>query len=163
MWPGGFCVSLWTVHGDGRSLAEGEVVRSDERLSWPMTIGLGGQHLLAMFGATVLVPAITGFPVSATLLFSGIGTALFIAITRNRVPAYLGSSVAFAAPLVAAKTQGVPAALGGVLIAGLLVFVLGIAVKALGIRFVDSVMPPVVTGAVMTRSCRRWSPARSSC
>src|SRR5437879_5103930 len=149
MWPGGLCVSLWTVHGDGRSLADGEVVRSDERLSWPMTIALGGQHLLAMFGATVLVPAATGFPVSATLLFSGIGTALFIAITRNRVPAYLGSSFAFVAPLVAAKSQGVPAALGGVLIAGVLVFVLGIAVKALGIRLVDSVMPPVVTGAVI--------------
>ncbi|HEY2700392.1 MAG TPA: solute carrier family 23 protein [Pseudonocardiaceae bacterium] len=142
-------MSLWTVHGDGRSLADGEVVRSDERLSWPMTIGLGGQHLLAMFGATVLVPAVTGFPVSATLLFSGIGTALFIAITRNRVPAYLGSSFAFVAPLVAAKSQGVPAALGGVLMAGVLVFVVGIAVKALGIRLVDSVMPPVVTGAVI--------------
>ena len=142
-------MSLWTVHGDGRSLADGEVVRSDERLSWPMTIGLGGQHLIAMFGATVLVPAVTGFPISATLLFSGIGTVLFVAITRNRVPAYLGSSYAFVAPLAAAKTQGVPAQLGGVLLAGVLVFVVGIAVKALGIRLVDSVMPPVVTGAVI--------------
>ncbi len=142
-------MSLWTVHGDGRRLAEGEVVRSDERLSWPMTITLGLQHLAAMFGATVLVPALTGFPVSATLLFSGIGTLLFLALTRNRVPAYLGSSFAFVAPLVAAKSQGVPAELGGVLIAGLLLFVVGVAVKALGIRLVDSVMPPVVTGAVI--------------
>ncbi len=142
-------MSLWTVHGDGRSLADGEVVRSDERLSWPMTMALGGQHLVAMFGATVLVPATTGFPISATLLFSGIGTLLFIALTRNRVPAYLGSSFAFVAPLVAAKSQGVPAELGGVLIAGLLLFVVGIAVKALGIRLVDSVMPPVVTGTVI--------------
>jgi uracil-xanthine permease len=142
-------VSLWTVHGDGRRLADGEVVRSDERLSWPMTIAFGGQHLIAMFGATVLVPALTGFPVSATLLFSGVGTVLFIALTRNRVPAYLGSSFAFVAPLVAAKSQGVPAELGGVLIAGVLLFVVGVAVKALGIRLVDSVMPPVVTGTVI--------------
>jgi uracil-xanthine permease len=149
MWPGGFCVSLWTVHGDGRSLADGEVVRSDERLSWPMTIGLGAQHLLAMFGATVLVPAVTGFPTSATLLFSGVGTVLFIALTRNRVPAYLGSSFAFVAPLAAAKSQGVPAQLGGVLIAGVLLFVVGSAVKALGIRLVDSVMQPIVTGTVI--------------
>lgn len=152
-------MSLWTVHGDGRSLADGEVVRSDERLSWPMTIALGGQHLLAMFGATVLVPAVTGFPVSATLLFSGIGTALFVAITRNRVPAYLGSSYAFVAPLVAAKSQGVPAALGGVLIAGVLVFVVGIAVKAMGIRLIDSVMPPVVTGAVILLITLNQAPA----
>ena len=152
-------MSLWTVHGDGRSLADGEVVRSDERLSWPMTIGLGGQHLLAMFGATVYVPAVTGFPVSATLLFSGIGTALFIAITRNRVPAYLGSAYAFLAPLVAAKSQGVPAELGGVLIAGVLVFVVGIAVKAMGIRLVDSVMPPVVTGAVILLITLNQAPA----
>ena len=142
-------MSLWTVHGDGRSLADGEVVRSDERLSWPMTFGLGGQHLLAMFGATVLVPALTGFPISATLLFSGVGTVLFIALTRNRVPAYLGSSFAFVAPLAAAKSQGVPAELGGVLFAGVLLLVFGVAVKALGIRLVDSVMPPIVTGAVI--------------
>ena len=152
-------MSLWTVHGDGRSLADGEVVRSDERLSWPMTFGLGGQHLLAMFGATVLVPALTGFPISATLLFSGVGTVLFIALTRNRVPAYLGSSFAFVAPLAAAKSQGVPAELGGVLFAGVLLLVFGVAVKALGIRLVDSVMPPIVTGAVIVLITLNQAPA----
>jgi uracil-xanthine permease len=155
-------VSLWTVHGDGRSLAEGEVVRSDERLSWPMTITFGLQHLAAMFGATIFVPALTGFPVSATLLFSGVGTMLFIAFTRNRVPAYLGSSFAFVAPLVAAKSQGVPAELGGVLIAGVLLAVVGVAVKALGIRLVDSVMPPVVTGAVIVLITLNQAPAAAS-
>ena len=152
-------MSLWTVHGDGRSLADGEVVRSDERLSWPMTFALGGQHLLAMFGATVLVPAVTGFPISATLLFSGVGTVLFIALTRNRVPAYLGSSFAFVAPLAAAKSQGVPAELGGVLFAGVLLLVFGVAVKALGIRLVDSVMPPIVTGAVIVLITLNQAPA----
>jgi uracil-xanthine permease len=142
-------VALWAVHGDGRRLGNDEVVRSDERLSWPLTVGLGLQHLAAMAGATILVPTLTGFPVSATLLFSGVGTLLFLLITRNRVPSYLGASYAFVAPLVAAHNQGVAAQLGGVLFAGILLGVIGIAVKALGIRLVDSVMPPVVTGAVI--------------
>jgi uracil-xanthine permease len=142
-------VALWTVHGDGRRLGDDEVVRSDERLSWPLTVGLGLQHIAAMAGATVLVPNLTGFPVSTTLLFSGVGTLLFLLITRNRIPSYLGSSFAFVAPLVASHADGLAAQLGGVLFAGLLVMVVGVAVKALGIRLVDSVMPPVVTGAVI--------------
>jgi uracil-xanthine permease len=142
-------VALWTVHGDGRRLGNDEVVRSDERLSWPLTAGLGLQHLAAMAGATILVPTLTGFPVSTTLLFSGVGTLLFLLITRNRVPSYLGASYAFVAPLVAAHNEGLAAQLGGVLFAGVLLAVVGVAVKALGIRLVDSVMPPMVTGAVI--------------
>ena len=142
-------MALWTVHGDGRRLDNDEVVRPDERLSWPLTVGLGLQHLAALAGATLLVPALTGFPVSTTLLFSGVGTLLFLLITRNRVPSYLGPSFAFVAPLVAAHAQGFAAQLGGVLFAGMLLAVIGVAVKALGIRLVDSVMPPVVTGAVI--------------
>jgi uracil-xanthine permease len=142
-------VALWTVHGDGRRPGDDEVVRPDERLSWPVMVGLGGQHLAAVAGAAVLVPALTGFPVSTTLLFSGVGTLLFLLITRNRVPSYLGPSFAFVAPLVAAHNDGFAAQLGGVLFAGILLVVVGIAVKALGIRLIDSVMPPVVTGAVI--------------
>jgi uracil-xanthine permease len=141
-------VALWTVHGDGRT-TDSEAVAAQERLSWPLTIGFGAQHLVAMVSATVIVPALTGLPVSTTLLFSGVGTLLFLLITRNRVPSYLGSSFAFIAPLAAAREEGVPAQLGGVLAAGLLVVVVGIAVKALGVRLLDSVMPPVVTGAVV--------------
>lgn len=77
----------WTVHGDGKRIADGAVVAPDERLSWPRTIGIGMQHVIAMFGATLLVPTITGFPVTTTLLFSGIGTALFLLITRAGSPA----------------------------------------------------------------------------
>src|SRR3712207_4830837 len=102
-----------------------------------------------MAGAAIFVPAATGLPVSTTLLFSGVGTLLFLLLTRNRVPSYLGSSFAFIAPLTAARAEGVPAQLGGVLAAGLLVIVVGVAVKALGVRMLDSVMPPVVTGAVV--------------
>jgi uracil-xanthine permease len=142
-------VALWTVHGDGRRVTDGEVVAPDERLSWPLTVGFGAQHVAAMFGATVLVPASTGFPVATTLLFSGVGTLLFLVVTRNRVPSYLGSSFAFISPLAASRLEGLPAQLGGVLATGVLLVFVGIAVKALGVRLLESLMPPVVTGAVV--------------
>jgi uracil-xanthine permease len=142
-------VTLWSVHGDGRRVRDGEFVRADERMSWPLTIGLGVQHVAAMVGATVLVPALTGFPAGTTLLFCGIGTLLFLAITRNRVPAFLGSSYAFVAPLAAAREEGAAAQLGAVLLAGAVLVVVGVAVKALGVRLVESVMPPLVAGAVV--------------
>ena len=68
------------------------VVAPDERLGWTRAIGIGAQHVVAMFGATFLVPVLTGFPPATTLLFSGIGTVLFLIITGNRFPSYLGSS-----------------------------------------------------------------------
>ncbi|TDP97247.1 uracil-xanthine permease family protein [Labedaea rhizosphaerae] len=142
-------MTLWSVHGDGRGVRDGDVVRPDERMSWPLTIGLGVQHVAAMIGATVLVPALTGFPAGPTLLFCGIGTLLFLAVTRNRVPAFLGSSYAFVAPLAAAREEGPAAQLGAVLLAGAVLIVVGVAVKALGVRLVESVMPPLVTGAVV--------------
>ncbi|MFD7654862.1 uracil-xanthine permease family protein [Actinosynnema sp. NPDC059797] len=141
-------MALWTVHGDGRT-TDGDAIAPQERLSWPLTIGFGAQHLVAMAGATIYVPATTGLPVSTTLLFSGVGTLLFLVITRNRVPSYLGPSFSFIAPLSAARDEGIAAQLGGVLAAGLLVIIIGIAVKALGVRLLESVMPPVVTGAVV--------------
>jgi hypothetical protein len=64
----------WNLHGNGTSIKDGEVVKPDERLAWPLTIGVGVQHIAAMFGATFLVPIITGFPPSTTLFFSGVGT-----------------------------------------------------------------------------------------
>ena len=108
----------WRLHGNGRTVAEGAVVAPDERLTWPRTVGIGMQHVIAMFGATLLVPTITGFPVTTTLLFSGIGTALFLLITRGRVPSYLGSSFAFIAPLTASAADGPAAQLGAVLAVG---------------------------------------------
>ncbi|ATE56724.1 MULTISPECIES: uracil-xanthine permease family protein [Actinosynnema] len=141
-------MALWTVRGDGR-VTEGDTIAPEERPSWPLTLGFGAQHFVAMIGATVFVPATTGLPVGTTLLFSGVGTLLFLMITRNRVPGYVGSSFAFIAPLQAARLEGVPAQLGGVLATGLLVVVVGIAIKALGVRTLDSIMPPAVTGAVV--------------
>ena len=78
----------WTVHGDGRTVPPGEVVAPDERLSWGRTVGIGMQHVVAMFGATFLVPLITGFSPQTTLFFSAVGTALFLLVTRNRLPSY---------------------------------------------------------------------------
>ncbi len=107
------------------------------------------QHVIAMFGATLLVPTITGFPVTTTLLFSGIGTALFLVITRGRVPSYLGSSFAFIAPLTASAGSGPAAQLGGIVAVGVVLALIGVVVRAAGSRVIDAVMPPVVTGAIV--------------
>lgn len=139
----------WTVHGDGKKILPGAVVAPDERLSWPRTIGIGMQHVVAMFGATLLVPTLTGFPVNTTLLFSGVGTMLFLLLTRNRLPSYLGSSFAFIAPLSASQAHGIGAQIGGVLATGLALVAVGFIVKAAGRRVIDAVMPPAVTGAIV--------------
>lgn len=139
----------WTVHGDGKKILPGAVVAPEERLSWPRTVGIGMQHVVAMFGATLLVPTLTGFPVNTTLLFSGLGTIIFLLITRNRLPSYLGSSFAFIAPLSATQAQGIGAQIGGVLVTGLALIAVGLVVKALGRKVIDLVMPPAVTGAIV--------------
>ena len=77
----------WRLHGDGRSIAPGEVVAPGERLTWPRTIGIGVQHVVAMFGATFLVPLLTGFDPATTLFFTGVGTLLFLGITPVVCPA----------------------------------------------------------------------------
>ncbi|MEU1808895.1 solute carrier family 23 protein [Micromonospora sp. WMMD1076] len=142
--------SPWTLHGDGRRVRPGDVVQPDERLSWPRTIGVGAQHVVAMFGATFTVPLITGFPPATTLLFSGLGTLLFLLITGNRLPSYLGSSFAFIAPVLAAKTDGgIGAALGGIVVAGVALAIVGVVVQVAGSRWIDALMPPVVTGAIV--------------
>ncbi|SDC98132.1 uracil-xanthine permease family protein [Rhodococcus tukisamuensis] len=154
--PAGFG---WQLHGDGKNITVGEVVAPHERLTWPRTMGIGMQHVIAMFGATLLVPTITGFPVTTTLLFSGIGTALFLLITRGRVPSYLGSSFAFIAPLTASAGYGQAAQLGAVLSVGLVLMAVGLVVKLAGPRVLDAVMPPVVTGAVVALIGLNLAPA----
>lgn len=140
----------WTLHGDGRRVAPGEVVSPGERLSWPRTVGIGLQHVVAMFGATFLVPVITGFPPSTTLFFSAIGTVGFLLITGNRLPSYLGSSFAFIAPIGAATASGGQSvAVGGVLVVGVLLAAVGLLVHVAGARWIDVVMPPVVTGVIV--------------
>lgn len=140
----------WSLHGDGRTVAPDAIVLPEERLAWPLTIGIGAQHVIAMFGATFLVPVITGFPPSTTLLFSGIGTLLFLTITRNRVPSYLGSSFAFIAPITAStQADSMGAALGGVLVTGVLLALLGLLVQRIGTGWIGRLMPPVVMGSIV--------------
>lgn len=141
----------WTLHGDGRTVRDGAIVKPGERLTWPRTIGFGAQHVVAMFGATVLVPLLTGFPPSTTLFFSGVGTIGFLLLTRNRLPSYLGSSFAFIAPITAAKAGGgdIGTALFGILVTGLLLAVVGAVVLVTGTGWIEALMPPVVTGAVV--------------
>lgn len=140
----------WKLHGNGKSISPGEVVLTDERLTWPRTIGVGLQHIAAMFGATFLVPIITGFSPTTTLFFSGVGTLLFLALTRNKVPSYLGSSFAFLAPIAAAKTSGgMAAALGGVVVTGVILALVGLIVKAAGIGWINWLLPPLVTGTIV--------------
>jgi uracil-xanthine permease len=140
----------WALHGDGKTVDSTEIVAPEERLSWPRTIGLGGQHVVAMFGATFLVPIITGFPPSTTLLFSGIGTLLFLIVTKNRLPSYLGSSFAFLAPIGAATAVGgIPLALSGIIIVGALLAIVGVVVHLAGTRWINALLPPVVSGAIV--------------
>jgi xanthine/uracil permease len=140
----------WKLHGDGKSIKPGEVVGIGERLTWPRTIGFGLQHIAAMFGATFLVPIITGFSPTTTLFFSGVGTLLFILITQNKLPSYLGSSFAFLAPVAAAKTEGgIPAALGGIVAAGVLLALVGFIAKSAGTKWIENFMPPIVTGTIV--------------
>ena len=142
-------IPSWAVHGDGKTIKPGSVVAPEERLSWSRTIGIGMQHVIAMFGATLLVPTLTGFPVNTTLLFSGLGTIIFLLITRNRLPSYLGSSFAFIAPLTASQQHGIGAQLGGILITGIALIGVGLVVTWAGKRVIDAVMPPAVTGAIV--------------
>ena len=128
----------------------GGVIAPDERLSWPRTIGTGLQHIAAMFGATFLVPILTGLPPTTTIFFSGVGTLLFLLITRNKLPSYLGSSFAFLAPIAAAVSKGGMAlALGGVVVTGIILALIGFIVRAAGIGWINTLLPPVVTGSIV--------------
>ncbi|WP_346007348.1 uracil-xanthine permease family protein [Janibacter terrae] len=140
----------WQLHGDGREVRPGEVVRPGERLSWPRTIGLGAQHVVAMFGATFLLPLLVDISPATTLFFSGIGTMLFLVLTAGRVPSYLGSSFAFIAPFTAATASHDQAtAFGGVVMAGVALALLGLAVQLAGDRWLRALMPATVTGAIV--------------
>ncbi len=139
----------WKLHGDGKTLEQNEVVAPDERLSWLRTTGIGLQHIIAMFGATFLVPVLTGFPATTTLFFSAISTLLFLLITRNKVPSYLGSSFAFISPVVAAKAGSIGAALFGIVCVGVLLAIVGLIVMRVGAGWINKLMPAPVTGVIV--------------
>ena len=152
--------AVWKLHGDGKNVSGNAIVKPGERLTWGRTVGLGMQHVVAMFGATFLVPLLTDFPPSTTLLFSGIGTILFLLITKNRLPSYLGSSFAFIAPITAATaSQGMGSALAGIVAVGILLTLVGVIVQVTGTAWIDSLMPPVVSGAIVALIGLNLAPA----
>ncbi|HEY8358362.1 MAG TPA: solute carrier family 23 protein [Ramlibacter sp.] len=138
-------------------LQQGGVIAPDERLPWPQTGAMGVQHVIAMFGATVLAPILMGFDANIAILMSGVGTLIFFIITGGKVPSYLGSSFAFIGVVIAAtgyagKTGANPniaVALGGIIACGVVYAVIGFIVHAVGTRWIERFMPPVVTGAVV--------------
>src|SRR5215470_12643634 len=140
----------------GWTLKTGGIIAPDERLPWGQTIFLGLQHVLAMFGATVLAPIIMGFNPNTAIFFSGIGTLIFFLIVGGRVPSYLGSSFSFIAVVIAASSYSgkglnphIDVALGGIIAAGVVYAIIGLIVIFTGYKWIENLMPPVVTGAVV--------------
>jgi uracil permease len=126
------------------------IVGVNERLPLIKWIPLSFQHVFAMFGATVLVPLLTGLNPSAALFTAGSGTLLYILITGAKVPAFLGSSFAFIPALIGiGSAYGMPYALGGAVVAGLFYAVVAGIIKIAGLKWIDRVMPPVVIGSVI--------------
>ncbi len=118
-------------------------------LQWGL---LSFQHVFAMFGATILVPMITGFPVSVALFASGIGTLIYTAITRGKVPVYLGSSFAYISAVqlaVAALSGDVSAAQTGLILIGLIYVVVALIIRCIGKDWIDYLLPPIVIGPMI--------------
>ncbi|MFO1302458.1 MAG: solute carrier family 23 protein [Burkholderiales bacterium] len=135
---------------------DGGVVAPDERLPAGQTVALGVQHVVAMFGATVLAPLLMGFDPNVAILFSGIGTLIFFVAVGGRVPSYLGSSFSFIAVVIAATSYSgsgpnanIAVALGGIVAAGIAYAIVGLVVMKVGYAWIETLMPPVVTGAVV--------------
>ncbi|HEY2225677.1 uracil-xanthine permease family protein, partial [Actinomycetospora sp.] len=141
----------WTLHGDGRAPGPGEVVRPDERMSWGRTVGLGMQHVLAMFGATFVFPVLMGLDPNLAILLSGLATMLFLLMTRGRVPSYLGTSASFVGVVAAVRADGGTSAevTGAIAVTGVVLALVGLAVHVGGARAISAILPPAVTGAVV--------------
>ncbi len=134
----------WTEKREG-------VIAPNERLPWGSSIALGLQHALAMFGATVVAPLIMGFPPNTAIFFSGIGTLIFFLIVGGNIPSYVGSSFSFIAVVLTAEQQygGISAALGGIIICGVVYAVIALITIFAGTAWIDFLMPPAVTGTVV--------------
>ena len=139
-----------------------EPIRDARKLGTPKMLVLGLQHMFAMFGATILVPILTGLDVSVALFAAGVGTLIFHLCTKGRMPTFLGSSFAFIAalqavignddptmnmtPMFGTEAESIPYALGGIIVAGGIYVVLALLIKLFGSRFMDKLFPPVVRG-----------------
>lgn len=131
--------------------APGEAVAPHQRLPWGRTIGLGAQHVVAMFGATFVFPLVMGLDANLAIMFSGICTIGFLLICSNKVPSYLGTSASFVAGVAAIRAQGGDSAdvTGAIMVAGLVLVAVGVAVHFAGGGLIHKILPPAVTGAVV--------------
>ena len=141
---------------DNANNGQRAVIGPDERLPWPETIAMGLQHVVAMFGATVLAPLLMGFDPNLAIFMSGVGTLLFFVFVGGRVPSYLGSSFAFIGLVIMVSGYGgqgpntnMGVALGGIIACGAAYALIGLLVMAVGTAWIEKLMPPVVTGAVV--------------
>lgn len=148
-------MSLFSWKENQNALPNG-VVAPDERLAYGPSIVMGMQHVIAMFGATVLAPILMGFDPNIAILMSGVGTLLFYLIVGGRIPSYLGSSFAFIGVVIAATAYAgkgpnanLSVALGGIIVCGAVIVAIGLLVRAIGVGWIEKFMPPVVTGSVV--------------
>ncbi|HYO36192.1 MAG TPA: solute carrier family 23 protein, partial [Geodermatophilus sp.] len=141
----------WKLYGDGKTPPLGEAVAPDERLSWPLTVGIGAQHVVAMFGATFVFPLIMGLDPNLAIMMSGIATIVFLLIVKNRVPSYLGTSAAFVGGVAAIRANGGDSSdvVGALLVAGVVLALVGLLIHVAGLGLINKVLPPAVTGAVV--------------
>ncbi|WP_406277829.1 uracil-xanthine permease family protein [Embleya sp. NBC_00896] len=141
----------WKLYGDGSTPPPGEVVRPDQRLSWGRTIGLGAQHIVAMFGATFVFPVVMGLDPNLAIMMSGLATVVFLLIVQGKIPSYLGTSAAFVGAVATIRASGGSSATvtGAILVAGAVLALAGVLIHLLGAAAVNKALPPVVTGAVV--------------
>ena len=135
---------------------QAQIISTDERLPWPQTFAMGVQHVVAMFGSTVLAPLLMGFDPNLAIFMSGIGTLLFFVLVGGRIPSYLGSSFSFIGLVIAVSgysgsgpNASLGVALGGIIACGVVYTLIGFVVMLVGTRWIEKLMPPVVTGAVV--------------
>jgi Xanthine/uracil permeases len=132
----------WKLRSEG--LAAGEVVKPDERLAWPRMIGLGAQHVIAMFGATFVFPIVMGLDPNVAVMMSGVATILFLLIVQGRIPSYLGTSASFVGGVIAIRAaQGDSATVtGAILVVGVVLALCGVAIHYLGVQIIHRIFPP---------------------
>src|SRR3712207_2928393 len=128
----------WKLYGDGKTPPLGEAVAPDERLSWPRTIGIGAQHVVAMFGATFVFPIVMGLDPNLAIMMSGVATIIFLLIVNGKIPSYLGTSASFVGGVTAIREQGGTSAdvVGSILVAGVVLALVGLLVQVAGARVV---------------------------
>ncbi len=141
----------WKLYGDGRTPPPGEAVAPDERLSWGRTVGIGAQHVVAMFGATFVFPLVMGLDPNLAIMMSGVATIVFLLIVQGKVPSYLGTSASFVGGVIAIRAAGGDngSVTGAILVAGLVLALAGVIIHFAGARLIHAILPPAVTGAVV--------------